>query len=109
MTKQEILGMLNLLKLVFVKFSHEQAVLKAMRSSYLGWQSSWVPIENCETEILVKKGSALPSIKYTHLPLAFVWVSVIQNSQVLNKFLMILICKSKNHLYQGKYMVHLVG
>ena len=36
MTKQEILGMLNLLKLVFVKFSHEQAVLKAMRSSYLG-------------------------------------------------------------------------
>ena len=53
-----------------------------MRSSYLGWQSSWVPIEKCETDISVKKGSALPSIKCTHLPLRFVWVSTIQNVQV---------------------------
>ena len=35
---------------VYVKFSDKQACLKAMRSSYLGRQNSWVPIEKCETE-----------------------------------------------------------
>ena len=38
-----------------------------MRSSYLGRQSSWVPIKKCETEIPIKKGS--PSIKQTQFPL----------------------------------------
>ena len=63
MAKQELLGILNLVKIVLVKFSDEQADSKAMRSSYLGRQNSWVPIEKCETEILIKKGSASPSIK----------------------------------------------
>ena len=32
---------------VYVKFSDEQAGLKAMRSSYVGRQNPWVPIEKC--------------------------------------------------------------
>ena len=54
---------------VYVKFSDEQAGLKAMRSSYVGTQNSWVPIEKCETEISVRKGSALSTIKRTQFPL----------------------------------------
>ena len=49
---------------VYVKFCDEQAGLKAMRS-YLDRKNPWVPIEKCEAEILIKKGSASPSIKYT--------------------------------------------
>ena len=56
---------------VYVKFSDEQAGLKAMRSSYLGRQNSWVPIEKCEAEIPIKKGLASPSIKRTQFPLIF--------------------------------------
>ena len=40
-----------------------------MRSSYLGRQSSWVPIKKCETEIPIKKGLTSPSIKQTQFPL----------------------------------------
>ena len=36
-----------------------------MKSFYLDRQNSWVPIEKCETEISIKKRSALPSIKRT--------------------------------------------
>ena len=50
---------------VYITFSDEQVGLKAMRSSYVGIQNSCVPIEKCETEISVKKGSALPTIKRT--------------------------------------------
>ena len=36
-----------------------------MRSSYLGRQSSCVPIKKCETEIPIKKELTSPSIKQT--------------------------------------------
>ena len=39
---------------VYGKFSDEQTGLKAMRSSYLGRQNSWVPNEKCEAEIAIK-------------------------------------------------------
>ena len=32
-----------------------------MRSSYLGRQNSWVPIEKCETEISIKDQHCHPS------------------------------------------------
>ena len=48
-----------------------------MRSSYLGRQKSWVPIEKCETEISVKKGSASPSINRTQFPLTLAWASTV--------------------------------
>ena len=51
-----------------VKFSDEQAGSKAVRPSYLGRQNSWVPIEKCEAEISIRKGSVSPSIKPTQLP-----------------------------------------
>ena len=62
---------------VYVKFSDEQAGLKAMTSTYLGEQNSWVPIEKCETKISIKKGSALPTIKRTQFPLALAWASTV--------------------------------
>ena len=40
---------------VHVKFSDEQAGVKAMGSSYLGRQNFWVAIKKYETEIPVKK------------------------------------------------------
>ena len=42
---------------VYLKFSDEQSGLKAMKSSYLGRQNSWVPIDKCQVEIPIKKGS----------------------------------------------------
>ena len=69
---------------VYVKFSDEQVGLKAMRSSYVGRQNSWVPIEKCETEISVKKGSALPTIKCTQFPLTLAWASTVPKVQDLS-------------------------
>ena len=69
---------------VYVKFSDEQVGLKAMRSSYVGRQNSWVPIEKCETEISVKKGSALPTIKRTQFPLTLGWGSTVHKVQGLS-------------------------
>ena len=40
----------------------------AMRSFYLGKKNYLVSIEKCEADIPIKKGSASPSIKRTHLP-----------------------------------------
>ena len=62
---------------VYITFSDEQAGSKAMRSSYLGRQNSWVPIEKCETEISLKKGSASPYIKRTQFMLALAWPSTV--------------------------------
>ena len=58
---------------VYVKFSDEQAVLKAMRSYYLGRQNFLLPIEECETEIPIKNNTASPSIKHTQFPLTLPW------------------------------------
>ena len=62
---------------VYINFSNEQAGSKAMRSSFLGRQNSWVPFEKYETEISASKESALPSIKCTQFLLTLVWVSTI--------------------------------
>ena len=46
--------------------------------------NSWVPIEKCETEILIKKGSASPSIKRTQFLLTLVWTSAVLKVQGLS-------------------------
>ena len=43
----------------YVKFSDKQAGVKAMRSSFLGRQSYWMPIEKCEAEIPIPIPSGL--------------------------------------------------
>ena len=55
--------------LKYMECYDEQADLKAMRSSYSGGENSWLFIEKCETEILIKKGLTSPSIKSTRFPL----------------------------------------
>ena len=69
---------------VYVKFSDKQAGSKSMRSFYLDRQNSWVPIEKCETEISIKKRSALPSIKRTQFLLTLAWASTIHKIQGLS-------------------------
>ena len=69
---------------VHIKFSNEQTGSKAMRSSYLSRQKSWVPIEKCETEVSIKKGSASPSIKRTQFPLTLTWESTVHKVQGLS-------------------------
>ena len=104
MTKQEILAILNLLKVV-------QAGLKAMRSSYLGRQNYCVPIEKSEAEIPIRKGATSPSIKFTQFPLILAWASTVHKIQVLSlkQGVADLICESKNHLGQGKHILLSVG
>ena len=69
---------------VHVKLSDEEAGVRAMRSSYLGRQNSWVAIEKCETEIPIKKGLASPNIKRTQFPLTLAWASTVHKVQGLS-------------------------
>ena len=55
-----------------------------MRSSYLGIQNSWFPIEKCKTKISIKKGSASPLIKQTQFPLTLTWASTVRKVQGLS-------------------------
>ena len=114
MAKQEKLIKLNLLRVVFdeavfVNFSDDQAGLKAMRSSYLSRQNPSVPNENCEAEIQIKKILAYVSIMHTQIPLKLAWTSTVHKAQSLNLQVLTLICKIKNHLDQGKYILYSVG
>ena len=62
---------------VCIKFSDEPAGSKAIRSSYLRRQNSWVSIEKWETEISIMQWSTSPSIKSTQFPLTLAWVSTV--------------------------------
>ena len=55
-----------------------------MKSSYIGRQNSWVPIEKCKTEILIMKRLVSPSIKCTQFPLTLAGVSTGQKAQGLS-------------------------
>ena len=69
---------------VYVKFSGEQAGLKAMRSSYLVRKNYQVPTEICEAKIPIKKESASSSIKRTEFPSIIAWTSTFHKFQGLS-------------------------
>ena len=68
---------------LYIKFSNQHAGLKALKSSYLGRQNSWVPIEKWDPEIPVKKGSASPSIESTQFSLTLALTSTVHKVQYI--------------------------
>ena len=90
---------------LWIKFSDEQAGLKAMRSSYLGRQNSWVLIKKCEAVIPIKKGSVSPSIKRTQFLLILAGASTVHKVQGLSLEQSVI----KNHLDQDKCILQSVG
>ena len=91
---------------VYIKIFDEQAGSTAMRSSYLGRQKSWVPIEKCENEISIKKGSASLSINRTQFPLTLAWASNVHKVQGISLEQGVI---DFDHLEQGKCILHAVG
>ena len=77
MAKPELFGILNCSQgracKVYIKFSVEQA---GSKTSYLVRQISLVPIQKCELEISIMKGSASPSTKRVQFQLILAWTSV---------------------------------
>ena len=69
---------------VYVKISNKQTCSKAIRSSYLVRQYSWAPIEKCEAEIPIKKGSASPFIEHTQFPSTLTRTFTVDKVQGLN-------------------------
>ena len=68
---------------LYIKFPNQHAGLKALKSSYLDRQNSWVPIEKCDPEIPVKKGSASPSIESTQFSLTLALTSTVHKVQYI--------------------------
>ena len=68
---------------LYIKFPNQHAGLKALKSSYLDRQNSWVTIEKCDPEIPVKKGSASPSIESTQFSLTLALTSTVHKVQYI--------------------------
>ena len=79
-----------------------------MRSSYLGRQNSCVPLEKYESKILIKKGSASPTIKCTQFSLTLAWASTVHKVQGLSLEQGVIDLESENHLDQDKCILPLV-
>ena len=56
-----------------------------MRSSYLSRKNSWVPIEKCEPEISINKGSESPSIKRTQFLLILLDYERLKQNDLFSK------------------------
>ena len=55
-----------------------------MKSSYIGRQNSWAPIQKCKSEIPIMKGLVSPSIKCTRFHLTLAEVSAGHKAQGLS-------------------------
>ena len=56
-------------RVIFLKFNHQNAGQQAIQSSIFARQRNWVPIQKYETTFPIKQNKLQPSIKRTQYPL----------------------------------------
>ena len=71
----------NIINQVYIKFEDPQIGRKAIMSNQFTRTNCAVPIEKCEADIPISKGSVSPCIKRTQFPLALSWACAIHKVQ----------------------------
>ena len=74
----------NIINEVYIKFQDPQIGRKVMMSKEFTRLNCVVPIEKCEANIPISKGSVSPSIKRTQFPLALSWKCTTNKLQSLS-------------------------
>ena len=74
----------HIINQVYIKFQDPQIGRKAIMSNQITRAKCVVPIEKCEVDIPISKGSVSPCIKRTQFPLALSWACMIHKVQGLS-------------------------
>ena len=91
----------HIINQVYIKFQDPQIGRKAIMSNQITRAKCVVPIEKCEVDIPISKGSVSPCIRRTQFPLALSWTCTIHKVQGLSLNEGVVRFELKKHKYFG--------